>query len=140
MDYLKVHYSTDYAPNTRETFRRQVLHQFVQAGVAEYNPFEASLPTNSPHAHYAISQLALEAVWEFGTPRWPAAAQGFRREIMVSQGRPQEARRRHMVPVKTPGGRQLMLSPGSHNLFQRAVVEEFAPRFAPGARLLYLGE
>ena len=29
-----------YAPNTRETFRRQVLHQFVQAGVANYNPDE----------------------------------------------------------------------------------------------------
>ena len=45
MDYLKEHYGTDYAPNTRETFRRQVLHQFVQGGVAEYNPFEPNRQT-----------------------------------------------------------------------------------------------
>ena len=29
----------EYAPNTRETFRRQVLHQFVQGMIADYNPF-----------------------------------------------------------------------------------------------------
>ena len=40
-----------YAPNTRETFRRQVLHQFVQAGVASYNPDDPNLPVNSPKAH-----------------------------------------------------------------------------------------
>ena len=39
MDYVKEHYGTEYAPNTRETFRRQVLHQFVQARVADHNPF-----------------------------------------------------------------------------------------------------
>ena len=48
MDYLEEHYGTDYAPNTRETFRRQVLHQFVQGGIADYNPFEPGLATNSP--------------------------------------------------------------------------------------------
>ena len=40
MDFLREHYGTEYAPNTRETFRRQVLHQFVLEGVAELNPFE----------------------------------------------------------------------------------------------------
>ena len=35
MDFLRTHYGTEYAPNTRETFRRQVLHQFVQEGIAE---------------------------------------------------------------------------------------------------------
>lgn len=30
MAFIKDNYGKDYAPNTRETFRRQVLHQFVQ--------------------------------------------------------------------------------------------------------------
>ena len=49
-------------------------------------------------------------------------------------------RERNLVPVTLPGGRELRLSPGRHNEMQKAVVEEFAPRFAPGARLLYLGD
>jgi len=36
-----------FAENTRETFRRQVLHQFVQAHVAEYNPYAADLATTA---------------------------------------------------------------------------------------------
>ena len=44
MTFIKEYYRKKYAPNTRETFRRQVLHQFVQARIADYNPDE---PDNS---------------------------------------------------------------------------------------------
>src|SRR5580692_11460449 len=54
MTFVREHYGKNYAENTRETFRRQVLHQFVQAHLAEYNPYEPDLPTNSPKAHYAL--------------------------------------------------------------------------------------
>jgi len=30
MNFIRDNYGKEYAPNTRETFRRQVLHQFVQ--------------------------------------------------------------------------------------------------------------
>jgi hypothetical protein len=52
MAFIAEHYQKAYAPNTRETFRRQVLHQFVQARIVDYNPDEPNLPTNSPRAHY----------------------------------------------------------------------------------------
>ena len=73
MDYLREHYGTEYAPNTRETFRRQVLHQFVQGRIADYNPFDRDLPTNSPRAHYAVTEAALEAVRLYGTKGWESA-------------------------------------------------------------------
>ena len=38
MDWVREHYSKSYAPNSRETFRRQTMHQFVQAGLVRYNP------------------------------------------------------------------------------------------------------
>jgi type II restriction enzyme len=66
MSFIKNVYEKDYAPNTRETFRRQVLHQFVQGRIADYNPDEPNLPTNSPRAHYAISEAALSVIKYFG--------------------------------------------------------------------------
>ena len=140
MDYLKEHYGADYAPNTRETFRRQVLHQFVQGRIADYNPFEPDLPTNSPRAHYAVTEAALKAVRCYGTERWQAAKKKFRREQGTLMERYERERDRNMIPVKLSHGEELHLSPGKHNEVQRAVVEEFAPRFAPGAHLLYLGD
>ena len=38
IDWARKHYGKDYAPNTRETIRRQTMHQFVNAGIALYNP------------------------------------------------------------------------------------------------------
>lgn len=34
MDWAREYYDKDYAPNTRETVRRQTMHQFCDAGTA----------------------------------------------------------------------------------------------------------
>jgi hypothetical protein len=44
-----------------------------------------------------------------------------------------------MLLLKDSSGREFRLSSGKHNRLQVAVVTQFAPRFAPGAKLLYLG-
>ena len=44
MEFMRKEYSVRYAPNTRETIRRQVLHQFVLSGVADRNPFDPEIP------------------------------------------------------------------------------------------------
>jgi type II restriction enzyme len=36
--------------------------------------------------------------------------------------------------------REVFLSPGINNQLQAAIIEEFGPRFAPGATLLYAGD
>ena len=140
MDYLKEHYGVAYAPNTRETVRRQVLHQFVQGRIADNNPFEPSLPTNSPRSHYAITEETLEVVRSYGSKEWDAEVEKFRREQGTLVARYVRAREHSRVPIKTPDGQELQLSPGKHNAVQKAIIEEFAPCFAPGARLLYLGD
>lgn len=141
MNFVSKEYSRTYAPNTRETFRRQVLHQFVQARIADYNPFDPDLPTNSPRAHYAISEAALAVVKTYGTKSWPEAVQKFLSQegslLTVYQGKQRSV---HLVPVRLPKGNVLQLSPGKHNQLQAAVVEQFVPRFAPAAQLLYLGD
>ena len=45
----------------------------------------------------------------------------------------------HRIPL-TIEGNEYYLSPGPHNEVQAAVVEEFAPRFTPGGKLLYIGD
>lgn len=52
----------------------------------------------------------------------------------------ERARKLHKVPVTLPDGSKVELSPGLHNELQRLVIEEFAPRFAPGAVVVYLGD
>jgi len=140
MDFIRDQFGRVYAPNTRETVRRQVLHQFVQGNIAEYNPFEPNLPTNSPRTHYAITEAALASIHSFGTPAWTGAVDAFLTEHGALAEKYARKREQHMVPVQLPAGKQLTLSPGKHNEVQKAIIEDFAPRFAPGAKLLYLGD
>jgi type II restriction enzyme len=116
-----------------------VLHQFTQARVVDYNPYEPELPTNSPRAHYALTEAALAVIHAYGTEQWTSAIDRFLKEqsLLTFYERKRAGRK---IPVRLPENVNIELSPGKHNAVQKAVVEEFAPRFAAGAHLLYLGD
>jgi len=137
---IKDRYGREYAENTRETVRRQVIHQFEQAGLVVRNPDNPALPTNSPRTHYALSDAAIRTIRAYQSKGWQQAVQSF----LETQGALleiyQKGREQQKVPLRLASGEEYHLSPGEHNELQAAVVEEFGPRFAPGARLLYLGD
>lgn len=140
MDWTRKHYSRDYAPNTRETFRRQTMHQFCDAGIALYNPDKPDRPVNSPKAVYQIEPATLKLLRSFGTRQWHdnLAAYLAERETLVA--RYAKARAQNRIPVEIAPGKGITLSPGEHSELIRAIIEDFAPRFAPGSVLVYAGD
>lgn len=140
MAFCKDVYKIEYAPNTRETFRRQVLHQFVQARIADYNPNNPSLPVNSPNAHYALTNEAFETIKTYRTKAWKEAADRFKSEVGELSKRYLKERKQNLIPVKLSNGKVLKLSAGKHNVVQAAIVQDFAARFANESEVLYLGD
>jgi len=138
--FVQVHYKRKYAENTRETIRRQVIHQFEQARIVVRNPDEPELPTNSPRTHYALTSEVVNTIRTYGTKAWKQSLKQFLAGRTVLSDIYRKKRQLLMVPVRISSNKQVQLSPGKHNLLQAAVVEQFAPRFAPGAHLLYLGD
>ena len=137
---IKQRYGREYAENSRETIRRKVLHQFEQAGIAIRNADDLERPTNSGLNNYVLSDLVLDVVRSFGTAKWKAKSRNF----VEQQGRLldlyQKAREQIKIPLQVADGKVYKLSPGKHNKLEVAIVEEFGPRFAPGAKLIYLGD
>jgi len=140
MTFINHNYGKSYAPNTRETFRRQVLHQFVQARVIDYNPDNPSLPVNSPRTHYALTNEVLEVVKTYKTRNWKKALKNFIDTVGKLSEVYLKERELILIPVVLQNGEILKLSAGKHNEVQAAIVEQFAPRFANGGMLLYLGD
>ena len=140
MAFIDDNYQRKYAPNTRETVRRQVLHQFVQARIADYNPDNPELSVNSPRAHYAISNEALQVIQQFGQKGWKSAVKKFTSEVMNLAAAYAQERETHLIPVKLSDGTEIKLSSGKHNEVQAAIVEKFASRFAKGGIVAYLGD
>ncbi|PWC10034.1 restriction endonuclease [Brenneria roseae subsp. americana] len=140
MDWTRERYGKEYAPNTRETFRRQTMHQFCDAGIALYNPDKPDRPVNSPKAVYQIESATLSLLHTFGTAQWSEnlAAYLAGRETLIAKYA--KTREQNRIPVEIAPGRKITLSPGDHSELIRDIIEDFAPRFAPGSILIYAGD
>lgn len=140
MDWARQHYGKDYAPNTRETVRRQTLHQFVDAGIALYNPDKPDRPVNSPKTVYQIEDTVLELIRSFGTSAWHGNLISYLADRETLAARYAMARNQSRVPVKIANGKDVILSPGEHSELIRDIIEEFAPRFVPDGMMVYVGD
>lgn len=140
MTFVNENYGKSYAPNTRETFRRHVLHQFVQARVVDYNPDNPKLPVNSPRAHYALTSEVMEVVKAYKTTKWKKTLKTFIDTVGKLSEVYLKGRALIQIPVKLQNGEILKLSAGKHNEVQAGIIEQFGPRFANGGVLLYLGD
>jgi hypothetical protein len=140
MDWARANYRKDYAPNTREKLRRQTMHQFVDAGIVLYNPDDPDRPVNSPKAVYQAAPDFVKLIRQYDSATWQDALSHFLKHRVSLAERYADDRAHVRVPVVVDGGQSLSLSPGEHSHLIRAVIEDFAPRFAPGSRLIYAGD
>lgn len=136
MDWAREHYAKDYAPNTRETVRRQTMHQFVDAGIALYNPDDLERPVNSPRAVYQIEPTALALLRSYGSAAWRDNLNAYvaGRETLVT--RYAQEREHIRIPVQIAPGTSITLSSGEHSELIRAIIADFAP----GSALVYVGD
>ncbi len=140
MEFFEEHYGKHYAPNTRETVRRQTVHQFVQAALAILNPDEPSRPTNSPKAVYRIAPSALALLREFGAPEWGARLREYLDASVALKTLYARERQMRRIPVVLQQGGTIHLSPGSHNTLVRSILDDFCTLFTPGGRIIYVGD
>lgn len=140
LEFIQANYGKQYAENTRETVRRQTLHQFEQAGIVERNPDDPKRPTNSPHTVYAIESDTLKVIKKYGSPKWnPALAQWVKQKGKLID-RYERRRKRHLISVDLQVGASVKFSPGKHNKLQAQVITEFRPRFCPNTSVVYVGD
>ena len=60
------------------------------------------------------------------------------RETLIA--RYAKEREQNRIPVEIAPGKKITLSPGEHSELIRTIIEDFAPRFAPGSLLVYAGD
>jgi len=128
-------YAKTYAENSRETFRKQALHRFRTAAVVEDN----GKATNSPNYKYRLTEEALQLLRTLQTQKWKKSLKQFLNcherlvDIYASK------KKMSMLPVKV-NNYNFQFSTGKHNELQKAIIEEFAPRFAVNSKCLYVGD
>lgn len=135
IQFTREYYGVEYAENSRETFRKQAIHHFRTAAFIEDN----GKATNSPNYRYRITDEALHLIRSFNDSSWQAELAKFKlnHEMLINI----YASKKEMtkMPVKI-NDEDFTFSVGKHNQLQKAIIEEFAPRFAPDSVCLYVGD
>lgn len=135
IQFANTYYGTSYAENSRETFRKQALHRFRTAALVEDN----GKATNSPNYRYRLTDETLQLIRNLDTNEWNKHLKLFLTyheklvDIYASK------KKMTMMSVKINGD-DFSFSAGKHNELQKAIIEDFAPRFAPNAECLYVGD
>lgn len=129
------YYGTTYAENSRETFRKQAMHSFRTAALIEDN----GKATNSPNYRYRITDETLEVLKSLGSTYEKMQYERFLKYHDKLKDIYASKKKMTLMPVKINGS-DFKFSSGKHNELQKAIIEEFAPRFAPGSECLYVGD
>lgn len=132
IQFIEKNYGKAYAENSRETFRKQALHHFLRAAFIENN----GKATNSPNYRYRLTDEFLHVIKDSGSK---ISLEAFMLSHPSLVSKYESKKKMTQIPV-TVNGRELSLSFGKHNQLQKAIVEEFGSRFAPGAECLYIGD
>ena len=140
MDWIREQYAVAYKPNTRETIRRQTLHQFEDAGLVVSNPDDPNRPINSPKWCYQVTENALAVMRAYGTVAEERALQDYIADLPGLLDIYARARDLSQIPVTLLDGTVVELTPGGQNLLLRQIVEQFCSRWTPGGQVLYIGD
>ena len=135
IQFANSYYGTTYAENSRETFRKQALHHFRTAALVEDN----GKATNSPNYRYRLTKETFQLLRVRDTMEWEVSLRRFQHYHPSLVETYASKRKMIMMPVKI-NGQDFSFSPGKHNELPKAIIEEFAPRFAPDSECLYVGD
>lgn len=133
--FINENYETDYAENSRETLRKQAIHHFRNAAFIIDN----GKATNSPNYSYRLTDEMLSLLQSFGSERWEKMLSDFLQDHGSLMALYASKRKKRKMSIQI-NGIEFAFSSGKHNQLQKAIIEEFVPRFAPGAECLYVGD
>ena len=123
-----------------DDIRRKDLKLLVLADIVLNSGVGKGSATNDPTRGYALNPDFKKLIITYKTDNWNKALKAFNKnnpslaEILF--------RKRNLakIPVKLPSGKPLKLSLGEHNVLQKAIIEEFLPRFGGDSSVLYVGD
>lgn len=138
--FVNKNYGENISSGSYDDVRRKNLDFLVASGLVLRSPANPNAATNDSTRGYAINPAAADLFRKFGTNGWKKAVAAFRSAYPRLDELLLRKRDQKKIAVKLPEGVSIELLDSSHNEIQKAIIEEFLPRFVPGAAVLYIGD
>lgn len=125
-----------YAINTRESFRDETITPLCELSILEKNGMQSQ---SGNHA-YRLTKETANLFRSYGTTEWDDELQFFLETHKTYSELYAQVRRVDKGLPITFAGNSFTLTRSAHNKLQADILNEFAPRFAPDSKLLYIGD
>ena len=135
ISFIDKEYGVVYAENSRETIRKQALHNFKIAAIIEDN----GQATNSPNYRYRLTDEFCELLRARKSIFWEQKLEEYKNTHYSLIQKYALKKKMQMIPVQI-NNVEYLFSTGLHNQLQKAIIEAFLPRFAPYSECIYIGD
>jgi len=138
VDFVNKHFKESISRGSYDDIRRKDLKFLTLADIIlESNP-EAS--KNSPTRGFGLNPDYIEVIQSYGTKSWDKNLKSINSASKSLKEKLERKREISKVKVTLPSGLELKLSKGEHNDLQKAIIQEFLPRYGFESEVLYLGD
>ncbi|MET4081642.1 hypothetical protein ABIB40_001591 [Pedobacter sp. UYP30] len=138
INFVNKYFSENISPGSYDDIRRKDLKLLTIAEVVlQSSPNSA---TNDSTRGYSINPTYAELIRQFGEKNWEKSVADRLKNIEPLNVKLKRERQISKVKVTLPVGGQLTFSAGEHNDLQKAIIEDFLPRYGFGANVLYVGD
>lgn len=138
INYVNEHFNENISSGSYDDIRRKDLKLLTIAEVVlQSSPNSA---TNDSTRGYSINPTYAELIRSFGKKDWEKSVKDKLKNIKPLSQKLKRERQISKVEVTLPSGGQLIFSAGEHNDLQKAIIEDFLPRYGFGAEVLYVGD
>jgi len=134
------HFEENISSGSYDDVRRKDLKDLVDEDFIVNTGDRPGRATNDPTRGYVLSVEFADLVRSYGSPSWPKKLAAFMQGKTTRKDKLRRQRDMDLLPVTLPGGGKLDLKFDAHNQLQKAIVEEFLPRWMKGAEVLYIGD
>ncbi len=136
--YVNNHFGENISSGSYDDIRRKDLKLLTVAEVVlQSSPNSA---TNDSTRGYSINPTYAELLRAFGSKNWEKTVSEKLKNIEPLSKKLKREREIAKVNVILPSGGELTFSAGEHNDLQKAIIEDFLPRYGHGAEVLYVGD
>jgi hypothetical protein len=138
--YWNSYFEENISESSYDDIRRKDLKFLVLGEVIIKSASNPNAATNDGTRGFGLNPNYVDIISCFGSQDWEKLANDFINQRQTLTTKLSFSRNISLIPVTFPSGKQIEFTQGKHNELQKAVIEEFLPRYGYGSEVLYVGD
>lgn len=138
--YCNNHFHENISESSYDDIRRKDLKLSVLAGIINASSANPNAARNDGTRAFALNYEYAALIKAFGSDTWEDDVESFLANKVTLEDQLAGKRELRLISVNFPSGKSFQFSPGKHNELQKAIIEEFLPRYGYSAEVLYVGD